>query len=151
MNMQVRTVCPLLGTEMRTPRHAMKSSPYHNENTLIVIWYKYYLPGWSVGKYYTFNFSLQEMFCTVSWIIYPWSATIVIFYVQILFAQICVQISSILQHPSLMLGSWDGLGSVRNTQLEHRMPPHGHPGHCTVDWPARNWTYNKILNLGKKH
>lgn len=119
------------------------SFSYHNQNALIFIWYKYYLPGWSVGKYYTLTFLCKKCFCTVSWIIYPQSATIGLFYVQILLAHtICAQIYSILQHQSLMLGSWDGSGSTENTQLEHRMPPHTQT-FCTNTDPTQGvvlWT-----------
>lgn len=47
-------------------------------------WYKYCLPGWSAGKYCTLPFLCKKCFCTVSWIIYPQSATVGPFYVQIL-------------------------------------------------------------------
>lgn len=111
MKTKVR-VYPLLDSEMHTPiHHAVKATrvglcnqvdilhkmaasfSYHKQNALILNWYKYFLPGWSVGKYYTLTLLCKKSFCTVSWIIYPQSATIDLFYVQIPFAYtICVQI-----------------------------------------------------------
>ena len=38
--------------------------------------------------------------------------------------QFCVQMYSILRHPSLMPGSGDGSGCIRHTQLEHNAPMH---------------------------
>ena len=100
------------------------SLSYDNEHALKLICYKYCLPRWSLGKYYTLTFLCKKCFCTVSQIIYPPSAAIGLFYVQRLLAHTtCVQIYFILQHPSLMLGSGASLGSLRHTQLTHRMPP----------------------------